>query len=82
MGKEVREAVGGAMAGRPSGVVLVWLVDAIGALGYPGIVVLMAIESSIIPLPSELVMAPAGYLAATGRMDLPAWPWRAASSAA
>ena len=48
---------------------LVWLVDAIGALGYPGIVALMAIESSIIPLPSELVMAPAGYLAATGRMD-------------
>ena len=50
---------------------LIWLVDTIGALGYPGIVVLMAIESSVIPLPSELVMAPAGYLAATGRMD--AW---------
>jgi len=50
---------------------LIWLVDTIGALGYPGIIVLMAIESSVIPLPSELVMAPAGYLAATGRMD--AW---------
>jgi len=49
---------------------LTWLVDTIGALGYPGIVVLMAIESSVIPLPSELVMAPAGYLAATGRMDV------------
>ncbi len=48
---------------------LVWLVDTIGALGYPGIVALMAIESSVIPLPSELVMAPAGYLAAMGRMD-------------
>ena len=48
---------------------LLWLVEAIGALGYPGIVVLMAIESSVIPLPSELVMAPAGYLAATGRMN-------------
>ncbi|HVM42796.1 MAG TPA: DedA family protein [Gemmatimonadales bacterium] len=50
---------------------LIWLVDTIGALGYPGIVVLMAIESSVIPLPSELVMAPAGYLAAMGRMN--AW---------
>ena len=46
-----------------------WLVDTIGQLGYPGIVVLMAIESSVIPVPSELVMAPAGYLAATGRMS-------------
>jgi membrane protein DedA with SNARE-associated domain len=46
-----------------------WLVDTIGQLGYPGIVVLMAIESSVVPVPSELVMAPAGYLAATGRMS-------------
>ena len=46
-----------------------WLVGTIGQLGYPGIVVLMAIESSVIPVPSELVMAPAGYLAATGRMS-------------
>jgi membrane protein DedA with SNARE-associated domain len=46
-----------------------WIVATIGRLGYPGIVVLMAIESSVIPLPSELVMPPAGYLAATGRMD-------------
>jgi len=49
---------------------LTWLVDTIGVLGYPGIVVLMAIESSVIPVPSELVMAPAGYLAATGRMNV------------
>jgi membrane protein DedA with SNARE-associated domain len=48
---------------------LTWLVATIGVLGYPGIVVLMAIESSVIPLPSELVMAPAGYLAATGQMN-------------
>jgi membrane protein DedA with SNARE-associated domain len=48
---------------------LTWLVDTIGRLGYPGIVVLMAIESSVVPLPSELVMTPAGYLAALGRMN-------------
>jgi membrane protein DedA with SNARE-associated domain len=46
-----------------------WLANTILALGYPGIIVLMAIESSILPLPSELVMPPAGYLAAKGQMN-------------
>jgi len=40
-------------------------------LGYPGIVVLMALESSILPVPSELVMPPAGYWAAKGQMSFP-----------
>jgi len=47
-----------------------WLLDTIGALGYPGIFLLMAMESSIIPIPSELVMPPAGYLAFQGQMSL------------
>ena len=38
-------------------------------LGYPGIVALMAMESSILPVPSELVMPPAGYWAAKGEMN-------------
>ena len=46
-----------------------WLLDRFRDLGYPGIVVLMAIESSMLPLPSELVMPPAGYLAAKGEMS-------------
>jgi membrane protein DedA with SNARE-associated domain len=46
-----------------------WLLDRFRDLGYPGIVVLMAIESSVVPLPSELVMPPAGYLAAKGEMS-------------
>jgi membrane protein DedA with SNARE-associated domain len=46
-----------------------WLADTIFRLGYPGIIVLMAIESSVLPLPSELVMPPAGYLAAKGQMN-------------
>lgn len=36
--------------------------------GYPGVFVLMAMESSIIPVPSEIVMPPAAFWAAQGRM--------------
>ena len=47
-----------------------WLLATLLTLGYPGIVALMAIESSILPLPSELVMPPAGYWVAKGKMSL------------
>jgi membrane protein DedA with SNARE-associated domain len=47
-----------------------WLLTTIGALGYPGIFLLMAMESSVIPIPSELVMPPAGYLAQQGQMNI------------
>jgi len=39
-------------------------------LGYPGIVILMALESLCLPVPSELVMPFAGYLASHGRFSL------------
>jgi len=42
----------------------------ISTLGYGGIVILMAIESACIPLPSEIIMPFSGYLAFTGRFDL------------
>jgi len=47
-----------------------WLLVTIGTLGYPGIFLLMAMESSVIPVPSELVMPPAGYLAQQGQMNM------------
>ncbi|MBJ6750809.1 DedA family protein [Geomonas anaerohicana] len=47
-----------------------WLVETIGAMGYPGIFLLMALESSVFPIPSELVMPPAGYLAQQGQMSM------------
>lgn len=37
--------------------------------GYWGIILLMAMESSIIPVPSEVVIPPAAFLAAQGRLD-------------
>jgi membrane protein DedA with SNARE-associated domain len=47
-----------------------WLVEVVGAMGYPGIVALMFLESSFFPFPSEVVVPPAGYLAAAGQMNL------------
>src|SRR5258708_24222582 len=37
--------------------------------GYAGVFILMALESSIIPVPSEVVMPPAAFWAAQGRMN-------------
>ena len=47
-----------------------WLLNTIGSMGYPGIFLLMAMESSIFPVPSELVMPPAGYLVQQGQMNM------------
>jgi membrane protein DedA with SNARE-associated domain len=47
-----------------------WVVAMIAALGYGGIVLLMAIESACVPLPSEVTMPFSGYLVATGHFSL------------
>ncbi len=39
-------------------------------LGYSGVVLLMAIESACIPLPSEIIMPFSGYLVSKGEMNL------------
>jgi len=40
-----------------------WYLTTLESGGYPGIVLLMALESSLVPLPSELVIPPAAHLA-------------------
>ncbi len=47
-----------------------YLVDTIGAMGYWGIFLLMFLESTFFPFPSEVIMIPAGYLAYQGEMNL------------
>jgi len=42
----------------------------ISQFGYAGVVVLMAIESACIPLPSEIILPFSGYLASQGKMNL------------
>ena len=47
-----------------------FIVATISKLGYSGIVLLMAIESACIPLPSEIIMPFSGYLVSTGQMNI------------
>ena len=47
-----------------------FIISVISAMGYGGIVLLMAIESACIPLPSEVIMPFSGYLVYTGRFGL------------
>jgi len=46
------------------------IISVISSAGYPGIAVLMAIESACIPLPSEIIMPFSGYLVFAGRFKL------------
>lgn len=55
-----------------------FVVTVISTFGYPGVALLMAIESACIPLPSELIMPYAGFLVHEGRFNL----WLAALAGA
>ena len=48
------------------------LQDLIRDLGYPGLFLLIVLESTAVPIPSLLVMPFAGFLASRGELSLPA----------
>jgi len=47
-----------------------FVISVISTLGYFGVMMLMAIESACIPLPSEVIMPFSGYLVHTGQFNL------------
>lgn len=62
--------------------VIAWLfhfiVHTVSSFGYAGIIIMMAIESACIPLPSEIIMPFSGYLVSLGRFNF----WAVAGSGA
>jgi len=47
------------------------VLDFIQRVGYPGLFLMITLESTLVPIPSELVMPFAGLLASQGKMALP-----------
>ena len=58
------------MISRIISILSVYIIAVISKAGYGGILLLMAIESACIPLPSEVIMPFSGYLVHTGRFNL------------
>lgn len=46
------------------------IITIISTMGYGGVLLLMAIESACIPLPSEIILPFSGFLVASGRFEL------------
>ncbi len=46
-----------------------WILATVHDWGYLGIFILMGLESTVLPVPSEAVLIPAGYLAYQGKMS-------------
>ena len=55
----------------PLGDIAQWVTGVIEALGYGGVAFLVALENVIPPIPSEVVLPLAGFLAGQGRFNLP-----------
>jgi membrane protein DedA with SNARE-associated domain len=52
---------------------IAWYLGALKSGGYSVIVLLMAIESSVVPLPSEVIIPPAAHLAYTHQIPMALW---------
>lgn len=50
--------------------ILTWIKDSVAAGGYPAVMIMMAIESANIPLPSEAIMPTAGILVQQQKMNI------------
>jgi membrane protein DedA with SNARE-associated domain len=48
-----------------------WIQEFVRSVGYPGLFLLIVLESTLVPIPSELVMPFAGYMASKGVFSLP-----------
>ena len=48
-----------------------WIQDIVRAGGYPAVFILITLESTLVPIPSELVMPLAGFMAYKGEFSLP-----------
>ncbi len=52
--------------------ILQWLVDVVHHLGYLGVFLMTFLESTVLPIPAEVTVVPAGYLIFQGKMEF--WP--------
>ncbi len=52
---------------------IAWYLAALKTAGYPVIVLLMTMESSVLPLPSEVIIPPAAHLVNQGQIPLNYW---------
>jgi membrane protein DedA with SNARE-associated domain len=48
-----------------------WVTGIVRDMGYPGVFILIMLESTLVPIPSELVMPAAGFMASQGAFSLP-----------
>ena len=51
-------------------IIIDYIVKFVESLGYFGIFIMTIIEGTLIPIPNEVTMIPAGYLIATGKMNM------------
>jgi len=47
-----------------------YIIDFVESLGYLGIFIMTIVEGTLVPIPNEITMIPAGYLVANGKMNL------------